>query len=132
MSSLGFEWVSLLLGLGLLLLLIGYGLYAVVRRGYQMRQLVLDGVETRGTVTAKLQYPTMKGSRRNDRRIAYEYRDAAGQVHRHISMVTPDFWNGHTEGGPIDIVYSRSQPRVSSPKHLVELSRQAMSKTSRS
>jgi hypothetical protein len=119
---------SLLLGLGLPLLLIGYGIYAVVRRGFQMRQLALDGVDTQGTVTAKLEYAGASGSRRSTRRIAYEYSDAAGATHRHVSMVTSTFWTEHAEGGPIDIVYSRSQPHVSAPKHLVTASREALAK----
>jgi len=98
----------------------------VVRRGFQMKQLVQDGVAVTGVVTDKIEHPTASGSRRSSRRIAYEYRDAAGQAHRHISLVTSDFWNAHAEGGPIDIVYSRSRPGISAPAHLVELSRQAL------
>lgn len=101
----------------------------VVRRGYQMKQLVEDGVEATGTVTAKLEYPTARGSKRSSRRIAYEYQAADGQTHRHISLVTSDFWNSHSEGGPIVIVYSRSRPRISAPRHLVDLSRQALGRT---
>jgi hypothetical protein len=98
----------------------------VVRRGFQMKLLVQDGVAGTGVVTDKIEHPTASGSRRSSRRIAYEYRDAAGQSHRHTSLVTSDFWNAHTEGGPIDIVYSRSQPAISAPAFLVELSRQAL------
>ena len=127
-SGLTDDMNSLWLYLGLPVVLIGYGLFAVVRRGFQMRQLVLDGVETRGVVTAKLEYAGGRGSRRSQRRIAYSYCDAAGVEHRHVSMVTSDFWNGHNEGGPIDLIYSRSQPQVSAPKHLVELSREALAK----
>lgn len=100
----------------------------VVRRGYQMKQLVEDGVDATGTVTAKIEHPTASGSKRSSRRIAYEYQDAAGQTHRHVSLITSDFWNAHAEGGPIDIVYSRSRPHVSAPRHLVELSRQALAR----
>jgi hypothetical protein len=117
---------TLLLAIILPLLLIAFGVYAVVRRGFQMRQLVQDGVETNGTVAQKLEYPTARGSRRSSRRLRYEYRDAAGRVHSHVSMVTADFWNAHAVGGPIAIVYSRSRPQVSSPRHLVDLSRQAL------
>lgn len=117
---------TLLLALGLPAFLIGYGVYAVVRRGFHMKLLAEDGVEVQGVVTAKLQVGGARGARRNDRRIAYEYRDAAGQVHRHVSMVTSDFWNGHTEGGPIDLVYARRRPEISAPRHLVVASRAAL------
>lgn len=100
----------------------------VVRRGFQMKQLCADGVEATGTVVARLQYHTAKGSVRNNRWIKYEYQDAAGQTHGHKSLVTSDFWTTHQEGGPIAIVYSRSRPDISAPRHLVELSRQALAK----
>jgi hypothetical protein len=77
---------------------------------------------------AKLEYAGASGSRRSTRRIRYAYQDAAGRTHTHTSMITSDFWNAHVEGGPITIVYSRSRPQVSAPRHLVELSRQALAK----
>lgn len=107
------------------------GLIAVVvRRGLQMRQLALDGVETTGQVVAKLRHVHVrrKGSQRPSLRIHYAYRDAAGAEHEHRSLVTDSFWNAHEEGGPIAIVYSQSQPQISAPKHLVEQSRAALAK----
>ena len=102
----------------------------VVRRGLQMRQLVTDGVETTGRVVAKLRHrhPRRKGAQRPTLRIHYAYRDAAGGAHEHRSLVTDSFWNEHEEGGPIAIVYSKSQPQVSAPRHLVEQSREALAK----
>ena len=107
------------------------GLVAVVvRRGLQMRQLALDGVETTGQVVAKLRHihARRKGSQRPSLRIHYAYRDAAGAEHEHRSLVTDSFWNAHEQGGPIAIVYSQSQPQISAPKHLVEQSRAALAK----
>jgi hypothetical protein len=120
--------MTVLLYIVLPLLLVGYGIYAVVRRGFEMAQLVKDGVEATGQVQAKLEYAGASGSRRSTRRIRYAYQDAAGRTHTHTSMITSDFWNAHVEGGPIAIVYSRSRPQVSAPRHLVELSRQALAK----
>ena len=101
-----------------------------VRRGLQMRQLVLDGVETTGQVVAKLRHvhPRRKGSRRPSLRIHYAYRDVAGGEHEHRSLVTDSFWNEHEEGGPLAVVYSKSQPHISAPRHLVEQSREALAK----
>lgn len=121
---------SIIVGLLIPVLIVGGLVFIVVRRGFQMRLLVQDGVVTTGRVLAKLEYPTAKGSRGNNRRIHYSYQDEAGQTHEHRSLVTSDFWHGHTEGGPIDIVYARHQPHVSAPRHLVELSRQALAKKS--
>jgi hypothetical protein len=107
------------------------GLIAVVvRRGLQMRQLVLDGVDTTGQVVAKLRHihARRKGSQRPTLRIHYSYVDAAGKPHEHRSLVTDSFWNEHAEGGPIAIVYSKSQPQLSAPRHLVEQSREALAK----
>ena len=102
----------------------------VVRRGLQMRLLVADGVEITGRVVAKLRHHHVrrKGSQRDSVRIHYAYRDAAGGEHEHRSLVTDSFWNEHVEGGPIAIVYSKSRPHVSAPKHLVEQSRAALAK----
>ena len=102
----------------------------VVRRGLQMRHLVLDGVETTGQVVSKLRqsHPRRRGSQRPTLRIHYAYRDAAGGEHEHRSLVTDSFWNAHVEGGPIAVVYSKSQPQISAPRHLVEQSREALAK----
>ena len=102
----------------------------VVRRGLQMRLLAMDGVETTGQVVAKLRHihARRKGSQRPSLRIHYAYRDAAGGEHEHRSLVTDSFWNEHVESGPIAIVYSKSRPHISAPKHLVELSREALAK----
>lgn len=99
----------------------------VVRRGFQMKQLCADGVDITGTVVAKLQYHSAKGSVRNDRWIRYEY-TVGGATHSHKSLVTSEYWSAHSEGGPIDLVYSRSRPGISAPRPLVESCRAAMEK----
>jgi hypothetical protein len=110
-------------------LLIGYGIYAVVRRGFQMRQLVSGwrGHPGHGDGQAGVCRGLRVAAQQSADRLL-EYLDAAGAEHRHVSMVTSTFWTEHTEGGPIDIVYSRSQPHVSAPKHLVTASREALAK----
>lgn len=118
--------ISVLTGLLAVVAIVVGLVVLVVRRGLQLKQLVADGVNATGTVTQKIEHPTARGTRRNDRRIAYEYRDAAGRTHRHISLVSSEFWLAHTEGGPIDIVYSRSRPEISAPRFLVEQGRAAL------
>lgn len=100
----------------------------VVRRGGQLKQLCADGVDATGTVVAKIQYHTAKGTVRNDRWLRYEYQ-VAGVTHSHKSLVTSEYWNALTEGGPIEIVHSRSSPEISAPRHLVESARKALQKT---
>lgn len=104
--------------------LLAWLIFSVVRRGYQFRQLLEDGVETTAAVTRKVV------SRRRRRRpesyfLRYEYRDGMGEKRTHQSVVTEEVWNRHVEGGPLDVVYSRSQPAVSAPKYLVDRARSA-------
>lgn len=77
------------------------------------------GVETRGRVTEKRQ------TRRRgvtSTWIRYEYVDQFGKAHRsRRNLVTPEAWDAHEEGGPIAIVYSQRQPRMSAPKYLLDL-----------
>ena len=120
--------ISTLIGLLVPAALVAGLVVVVVRRGLQMRLLVRDGVETAGQVAAKLRHrhPRRKGAQRPSLQIRYAYRDAAGGEHEHRSLVTDSFWNEHEEGGPIAIVYSKSQPHISAPRHLVEQSRAAL------
>ncbi len=119
---------TLILALVVPVLIVAGLIVVVIRRGLQMKQLCADGVEATGVVTKKIQYATAKGAARNDRWMAYEYRDAQGATHAHKSLVTAEFWNAHTEGGPIAIVYSQSRPAISAPRHLVEDARRALNK----
>lgn len=99
----------------------------VVRRAGQMRLLARDGVEVTGRVVAKLEQRLQKRRRGSPvRRIHYSYVDAAGRTHENRSLVTDDFWQAQAEGGPIAVVYAKSQPHVSAPKHLAEQARQAL------
>jgi len=102
-------------------------IFIVVRRGFEMRQLTLDGVDAIGMIKAKLIHRSPKGHRRTHR-LHYAYLDADGRAHENRSLVTYEFWSRHDEGGPIDIVFSRSHPHLSAPRHLVEQSRVALAK----
>ena len=118
--------IGTLVFLGSIAVVVVYSIYRIVRRGFDLKLLVEDGVEAVGTVSQKLQFATAKGSRRNDRYLIYEYEDPRGVRHRHRSSVTSEFWRSHEEGGPIDIVYSRSRPEISAPRGLVEKARKAI------
>jgi len=118
---------STILGILISAAIISAMIVLVVRRGRQMRQLTLDGVEAIGMVKAKLIHRAPKGSRVTHR-LHYAYLDAKGTAHENRSLVTREFWSSHEEGGRIDVVYSQSQPHISAPKHLVDLGRQALKK----
>ena len=54
--------------------------------------------------------------------IRYGYTDETGTTHRSRRyLVTPEAWDTHEDGGPIAIVYSRRQPKISAPKYLLDL-----------
>jgi len=97
----------------------GGAIYAVVRRGLQIKQLLADGVETAGLVTEKSGDVRSRSGTRH-RSLRYEYHDSLGRAHTHRSLVSDDVWKAHLEGGPIEVVYSQSRPAVSAPKCLVE------------
>ena len=97
----------------------GGTLYAIVRRGLQMKQLVADGVETTGFIVEKSRDVRSRSGARH-RSLRYEYHDALGRAHTHRSVVPDEVWKVHQEGGSIEVVYSQSRPAVSAPKYLVE------------
>ena len=110
-------WLALLLGLVLGCAGIFYGLLRVAAKwGAEGLELQQYGVETIGRVTER---------RRHNRRgshIRYEYVDQFGARHRsRRNLVTPEAWDAHDEGGPVAIVYSQRNPRVSLPKYLLDL-----------
>lgn len=98
----------------------------VMRRGFQMKLLLEDGIETTGTVVQKLTFGGRSGG--GVRRIRYEYVDRLGRSYSHRSTVPDDVYQSCEEGGPFPVVYSQSKPHVSAPKYLVEQSRAALTK----
>lgn len=108
------------------LLIVGGMIVLAVRRGFQVKQLLEDGIETTGRVVKKQTFSGSKGGRVC--RIRYEYVDQMGKTHAHRSAVPEDVYASHEEGSPFPIVYSQSKPHISAPKYLVEQSRAAMAK----
>ena len=94
-----------------------------VNWGKESLELQVHGVQATGRVTEKRQ------TRRRgvtSTWIRYEYTDATGTAHRsRRNLVTPTAWDTHEEGGPIAIVYSRRQPKISAPRYLLGLDREA-------
>jgi uncharacterized membrane protein YdbT with pleckstrin-like domain len=102
------------------LLLIGYTVYWFVRRGFEMRRLTTEGVETTGTVTRKLLF------RRNRCQIKYVYQDQFGRKHHHAPMVSRELYDSLEVGSPIKVVYLPSRPSVSGLLSDVENVRRAL------
>jgi hypothetical protein len=114
---------SLALGIGIPLLLVLAIVVVVVRRGLQMRQLVEDGIETRGRVVERFSHTSR--TYQSQKRLKYEYRDRHGELHEHVSLVSDSFWNVHPRGMPIAVVYVRRRPEISAPLDLVKQAREA-------
>ena len=97
-------------------------LATAVRWGREFKELEASGIETMGVVTRKVQFRNRGG---RSRYIRYEYRDQYGQTHSRKTMAIGDAWETHHEGGPIAIIYSQRNPRVSAAKFLYDPMAQA-------
>jgi hypothetical protein len=60
------------------LLLGGYTVYVIIRRGFEMRRLAVEGVETAGTVTRKIKFPRRRYQIKYDFTAKTHYRNADG------------------------------------------------------
>ena len=108
---LAFVLISLIVFAGLL--------RAAARWGTDALELQQYGREVSGTVVEKR---SVVRRRARSTHVRYEYVDHVGARHRSgRTLVTPEAWESHTEGGPIAVVYSQKRPSVSLPKYLLDL-----------
>jgi hypothetical protein len=70
----------------------------------------------------KISYATKTG---HSRSVKYEYRDPFGTRQTRKVLVTNDAWETLQDGGPIEIIYSQRRPKVSAPKYLVDVMKNA-------
>jgi hypothetical protein len=115
------SWIALTIMAGGALAFIGL-IRTAVRWGNELIELQQFGVETTGTVLRKRSYKA-KGAQ--SRSVKYEYRDQFGTAHTRKMLVTGDAWEALQEGGPIAIVYSQRRPKVSAPKYLLDVMKNA-------
>jgi len=102
------------------LLLGGYTVYVIIRRGFEMRRLAVEGVETTGTVTRKIKFP------RRRYQIKYAYYDSFGNEHYRTSFVSRETYDHLEVGSPVKVVYLPHQPSVSGLLSDVEDARRAL------
>jgi len=102
------------------LLLGGYTVYVLIRRGVEMRWLAEEGVETTGTVTRKLMFP------RRRYQIKYAYTDSSGNQHHRTSFVSRETYDHLEVGSPVKVVYLPQRPSVSGLLSDVEDARRAL------
>lgn len=94
-------------------------LKTAVKWSHEAVELKQYGVEATGRVLEK-RTEQRRGAKSSW--IRYEYVDQFGKTHRsRRNLVTPEAWDAHQEGGPIQVVYSQRHPKVSAPKYLLDL-----------
>ena len=108
------------------IVLIGYGVFRLVRRGFEMKELAGRGVETTARIVQRQQFATAGGARRNDRYLVYEFTDDRGVTYRHRSHVVSRDWLATQAGDSIPVVYLPDKPAVSAPRDVVESARKAL------
>jgi hypothetical protein len=118
--------VGSVLLLGLVIVGFSAGIWLVVHREQQLKQLVRDGVDVQGIVVRQ-----SGGGHANPYYIRYRYRDGRGQEREHKTQVRQDFWVNHPNGSVIAVVYSKSRPSISAVKYQVEQKRKSLTKRGR-
>jgi hypothetical protein len=106
----------------IIILLIGYNIHLIVRRGFDMRQLAIEGVETTGTVTRKLTFRWGGSIRRYQ--IKYSYYDNFGKKHYNTSLISWELYNRLSVGDPIKVVFLPTKTSVSALLSDVEIIKQ--------
>jgi hypothetical protein len=129
LGALFFSFINLFIGeiVGaiILVLFVGYVLYILIRRAFEMKRLANEGVETKGTVIRKVKFYT-GGNRRYQ--IRYEYSDNFGRKYHNTIWVSGELYDKLEIGDPVDVVFLPSEPSVSGLLSDVELARQALQK----
>ncbi len=121
------ELLTILFPFAIAALIFGAMIFMAVQRGFEMKELVEQGVETQGTIISKRSVSASRASSRRQK-LAYRYTDRQGSSHEHTSIVTYDAYDQYEVGQPIEIVYSAKRPGVSAAKYMVDLARETMQK----
>jgi hypothetical protein len=109
-----------------LLLFVAVLIWQVVRRGYQMKDLVERGKPITGEVVNKVKFRGR--SRMGSRYLRYRFRAGDGQYYSHKIAVGSDEFERYEPGQPIELVYLPDKPKVSAAATMVELAREATRK----
>jgi hypothetical protein len=98
----------------------------VAWRGLQMRQLVIDGIETQSMVLKKVRFRGKSGV--PNYRIRYAFTTSGGKSCEGSIALTETEAEAYAEGGTIAITYNPSRPGNSAASATVVLARQALQK----
>jgi hypothetical protein len=99
-----------------------------LRRGLQMRKLVLDGEIAEAKVVKKFKISDTEGAASSGGYLRYEYSDEFGKKYSYKSLVNDEQWNTHNVGDSMEVIYVKSNPKISGPKYIVDLAREALEK----
>lgn len=111
-----------LAGVLLIPLLIAYGVYWFVRRAYQMKALVEQGVEGVGRIAGKHRF---RGAavKRGSKRLVYEFEGPDGRRYQGRFLASDTAYRDAEPGDELTIVYLPDRPWVNARKTLVEQTR---------
>lgn len=116
----GTLWMTVLVPLAFVAILV----WRVVRRGYQMKDLVERGRPVTGEVVNKVKFRGSSSVR--NRYLRYRFRAGDGKYYSHKIAVGAGDYNALEPGDPIDLVYLPDRPAVSATAQMVETVRAAM------
>jgi hypothetical protein len=117
------QWGAILIGI-ILLALLSYNIWRLVQRGYQMRQLALDGVASIAYVEDKRSFRSKGGGKRYF--LTYRYTLPDGHTFQHTPALTGRRWSSLQVGDTVRIVYLPQRPQVSALEEDVAPVRQAL------
>lgn len=117
--------MSLIADIGFLLsipLFFGYGIYWLVRRGYQMKALVERGESGTARIVRKQRFRGM-AMKQGSKRLVYEFRGPDGRPYQGRFMASDEEFSAAEPGQEIAIVYLPDRPAVHARRALVEQTR---------
>ncbi|MCB0309856.1 MAG: hypothetical protein KDD42_01395 [Bdellovibrionales bacterium] len=122
------SWRVMLSILFVVIFLFGIMLAVALKRGLEMRELAERGVSGKGIVLKKFKTRGQKGGISSNW-IKYQYQSSRGQTFQNKVSVLSEFFENHSEGDEVDLVYLNNKPKISALKYMVDLSKAALDKT---
>lgn len=106
------------------LLFVAVMAWQVVRRGFQMRDLVQHGLPVTGTVVSKVAFRGK--SRVRSHHLRYTSSAPDGHEYSHRIAISSAENEKYQEGDPIELMYLPNNPKVSATAQMVQMSRRAL------
>ncbi|MFQ3580439.1 MAG: DUF3592 domain-containing protein [Chloracidobacterium sp.] len=110
--------LSVFLFCGLLVVAVGLIVFRFIQLTHHFQEILANGVETDALVVRKY----------GKYRLAYEYRDVTGKIHRMDKRVFYSEYDRTQVGQTLKIIYSAKRPHIHTTKEAVEQSRAAQAR----